>query len=145
MSRDDDSRRVLTVSQLNEASRRLLEGALPSVWVEGEISNFQAASSGHWYFTLKDAGAQLRCAMFRGRNIRARLRPANGDSVLVRGGISLYAARGEYQMIAEELEAAGLGALQRALEALRLRLSGEGLFDEARKRPCPPFPRTWAW
>ena len=140
MSRDDDSRRVLTVSQLNEASRRLLEGALPSVWVEGEISNFQAASSGHWYFTLKDAGAQLRCAMFRGRNIRARLRPANGDSVLVRGGISLYAARGEYQMIAEELEAAGLGALQRALEALRLRLSGEGLFDEARKRPLPAFP-----
>lgn len=140
MSRDDDSRRVLTVSQLNEASRRLLEGALPSVWVEGEISNFQAASSGHWYFTLKDAGAQLRCAMFRGRNIRARLRPTNGDSVLVRGGISLYAARGEYQMIAEELEAAGLGALQRALEALRLRLSGEGLFDEARKRPLPAFP-----
>lgn len=137
---DRDPRSVFSVSQLNEESRRLLEGALPSVWVEGEISNFQAASSGHWYFTLKDAGAQVRCAMFRGRNIRARLRPANGDSVLVRGGISLYAARGEYQLIAEEIEAAGLGALQRAFEALRRRLAAEGLFDEARKRPLPAYP-----
>jgi len=140
MSRDNDPRRVFSVSQLNEESRRLLEGALPSVWVEGEISNFQAASSGHWYFSLKDAGAQLRCAMFRGRNIRARLRPANGDSVLVRGSISLYTARGEYQLIAEELEAAGLGALQRALEALRRKLAAEGLFDDARKRRLPAFP-----
>jgi len=137
---DRDPRSVFSVSQLNEESRRLLESALPSVWVEGEISNFQAASSGHWYFTLKDAGAQVRCAMFRGRNIRARLRPANGDSVLVRGGISLYAARGEYQLIAEEIEAAGLGALQRAFEALRRRLAAEGLFDEARKRPLPAYP-----
>ena len=135
-----EARHVFSVSQLNEESRRLLEGALPSVWVEGEISNFQAASSGHWYFSLKDAGAQIRCAMFRGRNIRSRLRPANGDSVLVRGGISLYTARGEYQLIAEEMEAAGLGALQRAFEALRRRLAAEGLFDEARKRPLPAYP-----
>lgn len=140
MPHERDPRRVFSVSQLNEESRRLLEGALPSVWVEGEISNFQAASSGHWYFSLKDAGAQIRCAMFRGRNIRARLRPANGDSVLVRGGISLYAARGEYQLIAEEIESAGLGALQRALEALRRTLAAEGLFDEARKRPLPAYP-----
>jgi exodeoxyribonuclease VII large subunit len=140
MPSDRDPRQIFSVSQLNEESRRLLEGALPSVWVEGEISNFQAASSGHWYFSLKDAGAQVRCAMFRGRNIRARLRPANGDSVLVRGGISLYAARGEYQLIAEEIEAAGLGALQRAFEALRRRLAAEGLFDEARKRPLPTYP-----
>lgn len=140
MPNERDPRRVFSVSQLNEESRRLLEGALPSVWVEGEISNFQAASSGHWYFSLKDAGAQIRCAMFRGRNIRARLRPANGDSVLVRGGISLYAARGEYQLIAEEIEAAGLGALQRALEALRRQLAAEGLFEEARKRALPAYP-----
>jgi exodeoxyribonuclease VII large subunit len=136
----DENRRVLSVTQLNELGRRVLEGAFPSVWVEGEVSNFQAAASGHWYFTLKDGTAQVRCAMFRGRNIRARLRPANGDSLLVRGAVSLYAPRGEYQLIAEELEAAGLGALQRALEALRRRLAAEGLFDAARKRALPAFP-----
>ena len=128
------------ISHIDEESRRLLEGALPSIWVEGEISNFQAAASGHWYFSLKDANAQIRCAMFRGRNIRARLRPANGDSVLVRGGISLYTARGEYQLIAEEMESAGLGALQRAFEALRRRLAAEGLFDDSRKRALPDYP-----
>lgn len=140
MAAEDDARRVLSVSQLNEASRQLLEGRFPSVWVEGEISNFQAATSGHWYFTLKDQGAQIRCAMFRGRNIRARLKPSHGDAVLVRGAVSLYAPRGDYQLIVEELEAAGLGALQRALEALRRRLQAEGLFDPARKRPLPRFP-----
>ena len=136
----DPTRHILSVSQLNELGRRILEGAFPSIWVEGEVSNFQAAGSGHWYFTLKDANAQIRCAMFRGRNLRARLKPANGDSLLVRGTVSLYAARGEYQMIIEELESAGLGALQRALEALKRRLAAEGLFDVATKRALPAFP-----
>jgi exodeoxyribonuclease VII large subunit len=135
-----ETRRVLSVTQLNALSRELLEGAFPSVWVEGEISNFQAAGSGHWYFTLKDSGAQLRCAMFRGRNIRARLRPANGVSVQVRGGVSLYAPRGDYQLIVDEIEAGGLGALQRAFEELKRRLAAEGLFEAARKRALPRFP-----
>lgn len=140
MPAEDESRRVLSVSQLNDASRQLLESRFASVWVEGEISNFQAATSGHWYFTLKDQGAQIRCAMFRGRNIRARLKPSHGDAVLLRGTVSLYAARGDYQLIVEELEAAGLGALQRALEVLRRRLQAEGLFDPARKRALPRYP-----
>ena len=140
MKREGNARQVLSVSDLNRYSRELLEAAFPSVWVEGEISNFSAPSSGHWYFTLKDSDAQVRCAMFRNRNLRARLRPANGDRVLVRGSVSLYTARGEYQLIAEELEAAGAGALQRALELLRQRLAAEGLFAPERKRALPPFP-----
>ena len=140
MKREGNARQVLSVSDLNRYSRELLEAAFPSVWVEGEISNFSAPSSGHWYFTLKDSDAQVRCAMFRNRNLRARLRPANGDRVLVRGSVSLYTARGEYQLIAEELEAAGAGALQRARELLRQRLAAEGLFAPERKRALPPFP-----
>ena len=140
MKREGNARQVLSVSDLNRYSRELLEAAFPSVWVEGEISNFSAPSSGHWYFTLKDSDAQVRCAMFRNRNLRARLRPANGDRVLVRGSVSLYTARGEYQLIAEELEAAGAGALQRALALLRQRLAAEGLFAPERKRALPPFP-----
>jgi len=141
MKREGNARQVLSVSDLNRYSRELLEAAFPSVWVEGEISNFSAPSSGHWYFTLKDSDAQVRCAMFRNRNLRARLRPANGDRVLVRGSVSLYTARGEYQLIAEELEAAGAGALQRAMELLRQRLAAEGLLAPERKRPLPRFPR----
>jgi len=140
MKREATPRQVLSVHELNRHSRELLEAAFPSVWVEGEISNFSAPSSGHWYFTLKDSEAQVRCAMFRNRNIRARLRPKHGDRVLVRGSVSLYAARGEYQLIVEELEAAGAGALQRALEVLRQRLAAEGLFAPEHKRALPPFP-----
>ncbi len=140
MKREGNARQVLSVSDLNRHSRELLEAAFPSVWVEGEISNFSAPGSGHWYFTLKDSDAQVRCAMFRNRNLRARLRPAHGDRVLVRGSVSLYAARGDYQLIVEELEAAGAGALQRALELLRQRLAAEGLFAPERKRALPPFP-----
>lgn len=138
--KDAGTRHVYSVSELNRQSRELLETAFPSVWVEGEISNFSAPSSGHWYFTLKDAQGQLRCAMFRNRNARTRLRPRQGEHVLVRGGVSLYAARGEYQMIVEEIEAAGTGALQRALEALRERLAAEGLFAPVHKQPLPQFP-----
>ena len=140
MVSNDDTRRVYSVSELNRHSRELLEAAFPSVWVEGEISNFSAPSSGHWYFTLKDEQGQLRCAMFRNRNARTRLRPRHGERVLVRGTVSLYTARGEYQMIVQEIEAAGAGALQRALEALRARLAAEGLFALERKRALPRFP-----
>lgn len=140
MASDGDMRRVYSVSELNTRSRELLEAAFSSIWVEGEISNFSVPSSGHWYFTLKDGQGQLRCAMFRNRNVRTRLRPGHGERVLVRGTVSLYTARGEYQMIVEEIEAAGAGALQRALEALRQRLAAEGLFEARHKRALPRFP-----
>ncbi|MBK6289062.1 MAG: exodeoxyribonuclease VII large subunit [Gammaproteobacteria bacterium] len=140
MQQDERGRCVFSVGEINMQSKQLLESAFPSVWVEGEISNFSAPSSGHWYFTLKDSHAQVRCAMFRNRNLRAKLRPGNGEHVQLRAGVSLYAARGDYQLIVEELEPAGLGALQRALEALRRKLAAEGLFAAERKRPLPPFP-----
>ena len=140
MHPSESTRRVFSVSELNQQSKQLLESAFPGVWVEGEVSNFSAPSSGHWYFSLKDSSAQIRCAMFRNRNLRAGPRPANGDHVLVRGSVSLYTARGDYQLIAETLEPAGLGALQRALEALKRRLAAEGLFDVAHKRALPAVP-----
>ena len=127
----------LTPSQLNRAVRELLDSSYGLLWVRGEVSNFSAPSSGHWYFTLKDDSAQVRCALFRNRNQRLRLRPRNGDAVRLRGRVSLYEARGDYQIIGEFLEADGTGALQARFEALRDRLRDEGLFDAARKRPLP--------
>lgn len=135
------NRNVVSVSDLNRTARRLLEGEFSIVYVEGEISNFASPSSGHWYFTLKDDKAQLRCAMFRNRNQRTRFEPKNGLQVIVRGKISLYEGRGEFQLIAEHLEEAGDGALRRAYEKLRARLLAEGLFDESTKKPLPVMPR----
>ncbi|QIL88680.1 exodeoxyribonuclease VII large subunit [Microbulbifer harenosus] len=137
-----DGRPVLTVSDLNREVKQLLEGSVPLLWVSGEISNFAAPSSGHWYFTLKDARAQVRCAMFRGRNQMVRFRPANGREVLARARVSLYEGRGEFQLIIEHLEEAGFGALMRQLEELKAKLQAEGLFDLARKKPLPYLPAT---
>ena len=123
-----EGRAIVTVSELNLRSRDLLEQALPGVWVEGEISNLAAPASGHWYFTLKDESAQIRCAMFRNRNVKRRRKPENGQQILVRGGVSLYVARGDYQLIVEHLEDAGDGRLQREFERLKTRLSSAGLF-----------------
>ena len=134
------NRNVVSVSDLNRSARRLLEGEFPMVYVEGEISNFARPSSGHWYFTLKDDSAQLRSAMFRGRNSRLRFVPRNGLQVMVRGKISLYEGRGEYQLIAEHMEEAGDGALQRAFEKLKANLQLEGLFDESKKKNIPSMP-----
>lgn len=134
-------REVLTPSALNRLVRELIEDALPMVWVEGEISNFVRAGSGHWYFSLKDAAAEVRCAMFARENARLRFRPGNGVRVLARARVSLYEARGSFQLIVEHLEDAGEGALRRAFEELKTRLQKEGLFDDARKRPLPAFPR----
>lgn len=131
----------LTVSQLNRRAKQLLETHLPLIWVEGEISNMARPSSGHWYFTLKDEHAQVRCAMFRGRNQRVHFEPRQGQQVLLRARVSLYENRGDYQLIAEHMEEAGFGALQRAFEELKQRLAAEGLFDQARKRPIPELPR----
>lgn len=138
------TRNILSVTLLNEQVRDLLEGSFPNLWVEGEISNLSQPSSGHLYFTLKDAGAQIRAAMFRGNNRLLRFAPRNGQQVLVKARLSLYAPRGDYQLIVEQMEEAGLGALRRAFDALRLRLQEEGLFDSERKRPLPPRPRHLA-
>ncbi len=136
-----DPRIVYSVSRLNREAKDLLEHSFPPLWVEGEISNFSRPGSGHWYFSLKDAKAQVRCAMFRNRNTLVPAAPKDGDKVLLRAQISLYEARGEYQLIVEHLEPAGLGALQRAFEELKKKLQAEGLFDPAHKRPLPPVPR----
>ena len=132
---------TFTVSQLNRRARQLLETHLPLVWVEGEISNFSRPGSGHWYLTLKDEQAQVRCAMFRNRNNLIRFRPENGTHVLVRCRVSLYEGRGDFQLIIEHMEEAGYGALQRQFDELKLRLSKEGLFLDAHKQPLPSLPR----
>ena len=132
---------VLRVADLNRLARRALEG-LPMLWVAGEISNFTRAPSGHWYFSLKDETAQVRCAMFRGRNQFVETPPTNGQQVEVRALATLYEPRGEFQLQVELLRPAGLGALYEAYEKLRAKLQAEGLFDAARKRPLPGYPRT---
>ncbi len=134
-------RAVLTVAELTEQLRALLEERFPAVWVEGEISNFRLYGSGHAYFTLKDADAQLRCVLFRNRGRRIKFEPADGLHVMAFGSVEVYAQRGEYQLVIELLEPKGLGALQLAFEQLKARLQAEGLFDEARKRALPRFPR----
>lgn len=133
-------RDIVSVSQLNRRAKQLLETHLPLIWVEGELSNFARPSSGHWYFTLKDDQAQVRCAMFRGRNQLVRFGPAQGQQVLLRARVSLYEGRGDYQLIVEHMEEAGFGALQRAFEELKQRLGQEGLFDQAHKKSLPSLP-----
>jgi len=134
------TRDIYTVARLNREARLLLESGLGSVWVEAEVSNFSRPASGHWYFSLKDRDAQLRCAMFRQRNLLARCTPRDGQRVLARGRVSLYEPRGDYQLLIEQLEDAGEGALRRAFEELRARLNAEGLFAAERKRPLPAVP-----
>jgi exodeoxyribonuclease VII large subunit len=132
---------VLSPSSLNTLARELLEGAFPMVWVEGELSGVSRPASGHLYFSLKDARAQVRCALFKPRSQRIGFTPADGQQVVLRGRLSLYEPRGDYQLIAEHMEPAGEGALRRAFEQLRARLEAEGLFDPARKRRVPLPPR----
>lgn len=136
-----DGHEILTVTELNRRSRRLLELSFGQLWVEGELSNFARPRSGHWYFTLKDQGAQIRCAFFKNRNRSVSPIPSEGDQVIVRGRVSLYEGRGDYQLIVEHLESAGFGALQQAFEALKCRLANEGLFDENHKKALPRWPQ----
>ena len=137
MSIDTHNRQVFTVSELNRTVRQLLESTLPLLWVEGEISNFARPNSGHWYLTLKDQQAQVRCAMFKNSNARVSFKPANGISVLVRCRVGLYEGRGDYQLIIEHMEEAGFGALQRQFDQLKAKLANESLFDQAHKQPMP--------
>jgi exodeoxyribonuclease VII large subunit len=133
---------VLTVSALNQAVSRMLERSFPLAWISGEISNFTRAASGHWYFTLKDSAAQVRSVMFRGRAQYADFMPKEGDKVEVRALVTLYAPRGEYQLSVEAIRRAGVGNLYEAFLQLKDKLTAEGLFDPARKRPLPLFART---
>jgi exodeoxyribonuclease VII large subunit len=139
-----DPREILTPSSLNRLVRQLLDDAMPPVWVEGELSNVARPASGHLYFTLKDAGAQIRCAMFRTAATRLRFRAGDGLHVRLRGRVGLYEPRGDYQLIVDAMEEAGEGALQRAYEALKARLAAEGVFNSARKQPLPAFPKRLA-
>jgi exodeoxyribonuclease VII large subunit len=135
-----DGRVVLTVSELGERLRQVVEEKFPAVWVEGEISNFKRYPSGHAYFTLKDANAQLRAILFRARGRRLRFEPGDGHHVLAFGSLEVYAQRGDYSLVVELLEPRGVGALQVAFEQLKARLAEEGLFNAARKRSLPRFP-----
>jgi exodeoxyribonuclease VII large subunit len=141
---DDNSTQtehILSVSDLSRQARYLLEDNFPAVMVEGEISNIAMPASGHWYFTLKDESAQIRCAMFRNRNMRVRFRPEDGMQILLKGKVSLYEGRGDFQLIGETMEERGDGALLRAFERLKEKLRQEGLFDEALKKELPALPR----
>jgi exodeoxyribonuclease VII large subunit len=138
---DDTPRHVLTPSSLNRLVRDLLGDALPQVWIEGELSNVAKPASGHLYFTLKDSGAQVRCAMFKLKASALRFRPVDGMQVLLRAKVGLYEPRGEFQLVAEYMEPAGEGALQREFEQLKARLDAEGLFQAGRKRALPRYAR----
>jgi len=133
-----------SVSELNHTARMLIESGFPLIWVEGEISNLSRPASGHVYLTLKDAGAQVRCAWFRPQQRGSRIKPENGQRVQAFCRVTLYEARGEYQLVIQQLRDAGEGLLQKKFEELKQRLLAEGLFDAARKRPIPPYPRRVA-
>ena len=131
---------ILSVSQLTRQIRSLLEGEIGEVWVQGEISNHRLQTSGHQYFTLKDAGAQISCVMFRGAAMRSSARLGDGVQVQVHGELSVYEPRGQYQLVVKTVQLKGQGALQAKFEALKRRLYEEGLFDEEHKQPIPKFP-----
>ena len=138
---DDEEKRPATVSEINAQVRAALEKSFASVWLEGEIVNFVAANSGHWYFSLHDGDSQLKAACYRGANWKIRFQPFDGLQVRVRGRLSVYEPKGEYQILVESLEPVGEGALKVAFEQIKLKLAKERLFDEELKRPLPFFPR----
>jgi exodeoxyribonuclease VII large subunit len=134
-------REIFTVSRLNREARNLLERGFGSLWLEGEVSNLSRPASGHWYFSLKDDAAQVRCCMFRNRNQLVRMPVQDGSQVIARGRVSLYEARGEFQVVVEHLEEAGEGVLRRRFEELKRRLAAEGLFDARHRKALPRLPR----
>ncbi len=138
------NRTILSVGELNAEVNIHLSRGFPLLWVEGEISNLVRPASGHLYFTLKDSRSQIRSAMFRNRNLKLNITPANGMKVLVRGRVGLYEPRGEYQFIAEHMEDAGVGQLQREFELLKKKLNDAGLFNEAHKQALPEYPKRIA-
>ncbi len=139
---NSSARDVYSVSRLNREVRAVIEGNFGALWLEGEISNLARPSSGHWYFTLKDPSAQVRCAMFRMRTQQVRFKPGEGSQVLVYARVGMYEPRGEFQLVVEHMEPAGEGLLRLQFEALKRKLAAEGLFDAALKRPLPAWPRA---
>jgi exodeoxyribonuclease VII large subunit len=135
------NKKILTVSELNRLANQVLTQSFPLFWVSGEVSNLTRAASGHWYFSLKDAGAQVRCVMFKGRNSYLDWTPKEGDKVEARCTVTLYEARGDFQLTIEFLQRAGLGALFEAFEKLKSKLQQEGLFDASIKKPLPSHPK----
>jgi exodeoxyribonuclease VII large subunit len=133
---------ILTVTELNRLAREVLETSFPLFWVSGEISNFTRAASGHWYFSLKDQAAQVKCVMFKGRNSNVDFTPREGDNIEARCTVTLYEARGDFQLTVEFIQKAGLGALFEAFERLKIKLEHEGLFDPAFKKVIPKHPKT---
>jgi len=134
--------KILTVSELNHLAREILEMSFPLFWISGEVSNFTRAASGHWYFSLKDSAAQVKCVMFKGRNAYVDFVPREGDKIEARCTVTLYEARGDFQLTVEFVQKAGLGALFEAFEALKNKLALEGLFDAALKQPISKYPTT---
>ncbi|AGH81963.1 exodeoxyribonuclease VII large subunit [Psychromonas sp. CNPT3] len=134
---NSENKNIYSVTRLNRAAKSLLEDGLGVIWLSAEISNLTIAVSGHWYFTLKDHSAQVKCAMFKGNNRRTLFTPKHGQQVLVRGKLSLYETRGDYQLIIESMQAEGDGALKQQFEALKCQLAGEGLFSAEHKKPLP--------
>lgn len=141
---ESQTQQPLTVSDLNKRVRSCLEGQFNLIWVQAEISNFKAHTSGHWYFSLKDSKAQVSAVMFRGHNSRLKFRPENGMEVLIRGRITVYEPRGNYQLFCESIEPVGAGALQKEFEQLKAKLKKEGLFDMSKKRALPKLPKKVA-
>lgn len=135
-------KKIYTVSRLNQEVLLQLEKSFGTLWLQGELSNFSRPGSGHFYFTLKDSRSQIRCAMFKGRNRYVDFNPQNGDAVLVRGKLSLYAPRGDFQLIVEHMEPEGAGKLQAAFEATKRALADKGWFDQSEKQPLPRLPQT---
>lgn len=136
------SNNVLSVTELNREAKYLLESSFPLIWVEGEISNLAQPASGHIYFSLKDERAQVRCAMFRNRNIRVKFRPTNGQKVMIQAQVSLFEGRGEFQLIVEQMQEAGIGDLHKKFELLKQKLAAEGLFAKEQKQAIPKYPAT---
>ena len=134
--------KVFSVKEINRLVRELLEQSFPSFWITGEISNFISASSGHWYFSLKDEEAQVRCTMFKNKNMAAEWIPKNGEKIEAKCLIGLYEARGEYQLNIEQIRHAGAGLLSEAFNQLKEKLLKEGLFEVSRKKPIPQFPKS---
>src|SRR5829696_1320329 len=138
---EDEEQQPLSVSELNAQLTSEIERRFMNVWVEGEIHNFAAAYSGHWYFTLHDSSSMMRAACYRGSNYRIRFEPFDGLQVRVRGRLTVFEPKGEYQLLVESLEPVGEGARRVAFEQIKSKLAAEGLFDPELKRPLPPFPR----
>jgi len=137
-----DSQKIFSVTEINRMVKNVLQHNFQIIWIKGEVSNFISAASGHWYFSLKDSGAQVRCAMFRGSNNKIDWIPKNGDLIEARGQVGLYEARGEYQLNIEYIQRAGMGALFEKFNQLKIKLEGLGLFDEASKKPIVGYPSS---